>query len=164
MYTSYKHIRFTPCDSWRLFLRPAVCIWTALSDLSRTERPISFHFPGCDFGTIFLGPAGCFRTHSAAILMTWGPYFETHELLFGSFLELLARPAEPVGHFGSLSGKRCKQSHKWRSNWSSKWDVFQYMFDLCFTLWVLLRELGGDWFLGVRFATSCGSSESGIWI
>jgi hypothetical protein len=48
-------------------LRPAVCIWTPLSDLSRTERPISFHFPGCDFGSIFLGPAGCIRTHSATI-------------------------------------------------------------------------------------------------
>ena len=145
-------------------MRPAVCIWTPLSDLSRTERPITFHFPGCDFGGIFLGPAGCIRTHSAAILMTRGPYFETHELLFSGFLELRARPAEPVGHFGSLSGKRCETNHKWRSNWSSKWDVFQYIFDICFTLWVLLRELGGDWFLGVRFATSCGSSESGIWI
>ena len=69
---TYKHIRFTPCDLRSLFLRPAVCIWTPLSDLSRTERPITFHFPGCDFGGIFLGPAGCIRTHSAAILMTRG--------------------------------------------------------------------------------------------
>ena len=86
-----------------------VCIWTPLSDLSRTQRPITFHFPGCDFGGIFLGPAGCIRTHSAAISMTRGTYFGTHELLFGSFLELRARAAEPVGHFGSLSGKRCKK-------------------------------------------------------
>ena len=82
---TYKHIRFTPCDSRRLFLRPAVCIWTPLSDLPRTERPISFHFQGCDFASIFLGPAGCIRTHSAAILMTRGLYFETHELLVGIF-------------------------------------------------------------------------------
>ena len=39
--------------------------------------------------------------------MTLGPYFETRGLGFGSFLELRDRPAEPVGHFGSLSGKRC---------------------------------------------------------
>jgi len=57
-------------------------------------------------GAYFLGPAGCIRTHSAAILMTREPYFETRELLVGSFLELRARPAEPVGHFGSRSGKR----------------------------------------------------------
>ena len=145
-------------------MRPAVCIWTPLSNLSRTEWPISFHFPRCDFGSIFLGPAGCIRTHSAAILMTRGPYFETHELLFGSFVELLARPAEPVGHFGLLSGKGCEKSQKMKSIWRSKRDVLQHIFDVCFTLWVLLRELGGDWFLGVRFATSCGSSGSGIWI
>ena len=125
-----------------IFLRPAVCIWTPLGALSRTARPIRFHFPGCDFGSIFLGLAGCIRTHPAAIFMTWGPHFETHELFFGSFLELRARPAKPVGHFGSLSGKMCEASHKWRSNWRSKWDVFQYIFNICFTLWVLLRELG----------------------
>ena len=93
--------------------------------------------------------------------MTRGPYFETHELLVGSFLELRARPAEPVGHFGSLSGKRYETNHKWKSKSSSEWDVLQYIFEMCFTLWVLLRELGGDWFLGVLFATSYGMSESG---
>ena len=53
-------------------MRPAVCIWTPLSVLSRTERLITFHFPGCDFGASFSGPAGCIRTHSAAIFMTRG--------------------------------------------------------------------------------------------
>ena len=161
---TYEHIRFTSCDSRRLFLRPAVCIWTPLSDFSRTERPITFHLPGCDFGGIFLEPAGCIRTHSAVILMTRGPHFETHELLVNTSLELRARPAEPVRHFGSLSGKSSETNHKWKSNWSSKWDVLQYIFEIFFALWVLLQELGGDRFLGVRFAMSCGSSESGIWI
>ena len=41
--------------------------------------------------------------------MTRGRYFETHELLVGSFLELRARPAETVGHFGSLSGKKVRK-------------------------------------------------------
>ena len=50
------------------------------------------------------------------------------------------------------------------SNWSSKWDDLQYIFDIFFTLWVLLRELGGDWFLRVLLAVFCGSPESGIWI
>ena len=108
VWDTYKHIRSTPCASRGLFLRPAVCTWTPWSDLSGTERPISSHFPGCDFGSIILGRARCIRTHSAAILMTRGPYFKTHELLFGSFLGLRARPVEPVGHFGSLSGKRVK--------------------------------------------------------
>ena len=129
-------------------MRPAVCIWTRLRDLSRTERPITFHFPGCDFGSIFLGPAGCIRTLSAAILMTQGPYFETHELFFGSFLELRARPAKPVGHFGSLSGKRSEKSHKWRSNWRSKWDIFN-----TFSIFVLLC------------GCCCGSlAETGFWV
>ena len=52
--------------------------------------------------------------------MTRGSYFDTRALYFGSFLELRARPAEPVGHFGSLSGKRYEKGHKWTSNWSSK--------------------------------------------
>ena len=113
---TYKHIRFTPCDSRRLFLRPAVCIWTCLSNL----------FPGCDFGAIFLGPVGCIRTRSAAILMTRGPYSETHELLFGSFLEFRARPAEPVGHFGSLFGKRYEKHNKWRSTGAQNLKFFNF--------------------------------------
>ena len=162
--TLEKHIRFTPGDSRSIFLRPAGCIWTPLGALSRTVRPIRFHFPECDFWSVFSRPAGCIWTPSGAILMTRGPYFDTRALHFGSFLELRARPAEPVGHFGSLSGKRCEKGHKWRSNWSSKWHVFRYIFNIFIILLVLLRELGGDWFLGVLFAVFCGSPESGIWI
>ena len=41
--------------------------------------------------------------------MTRGSYFDTRGLHFGSLLHLRARPAEPVGHFGSLSGKKCEK-------------------------------------------------------
>ena len=131
-------------------MRPAVCIWTPLSDPSWTERPITFHFPECDFGGIFLGPAGCILTHLAAILMTRGPYFETHELLVSTFLELRGRPAEPVGHFGSLSGKRCEKCHKWTSNWTSKWDGFRYIFDI-----FILGVMAGAWRTLVAGYFSC---------
>ena len=95
--------------------------------------------------------------------MTRGSYFDTRGLHFGSFLDLRARPAEPVGHFGSLSGKRCEKGHKWTSNWTSKWDGFRYIFDIFIILWVLWRELGGHLFLGIFLAVFSGIPGSGIW-
>ena len=58
------------------------------------------------------------------IFLTRGPYFDTRGLYFGSFVDFRSRPAEPVGHFGSLAGKRNEKGHKSKSNWSSKWDGF----------------------------------------
>ena len=70
--TLEKHIRCTPGDSRSIFLRPAGCIWIPLGALSRTVRPIRFHFPECDFWSVFSGPAGCIWTPSGTILMTRG--------------------------------------------------------------------------------------------
>ena len=83
--TLEKHIRFTPGDSRSIFLRPAGCIWTPLGALSRTVRPIRFHFPECDFWSVFSRPAGCIWTPSGVILMTRGPYFDTRASILEAF-------------------------------------------------------------------------------
>ena len=123
-----------------------------------------FFFPECDFGNVFSSPEGCIETLSGALLMTRGSYFDTRGLYFGGFLDIRARPAEPVGHFSLLSKKRCGKGHKLKSNRSSKWEVFRFVFDIMIILWMLLQELGADWFLGVLFAVFSKSLERGIWI
>ena len=92
-----------------------------------------------------------FLEHS---LETCGLYFDTLGFHFGRFLELRARPVEPVGHFTSLSWRRSEKSPKWRSNSSSKWNSFRYIFNRGITLKVTFRELCEDWFLCVLFARS----------
>ena len=64
--------------------------------------------------------------------MTRGPYFETHELFFGSFLELRARPAEPVGHFGSISGKRCEKKSQMEVRLELQMGCFSVHFQYLF--------------------------------
>ena len=154
-------IRFTPADFRNTVLRPAGYIWTALVATQRTARPIRFYFPLCYLWNIILWPAPCVWTPSGAILMAvvwhpWAPF----SWLSGS----LDQACGASGHFSSLSGKSCEKIHKWRSNQSSKWDVFLYILDICITLRVLLRELGWDLFLCVLFAVFCEGPESGICI
>ena len=159
-----RHIRSRPLRFSEHIFKTAGCMWTPLGAISMTVQHIRFRFPRCDSRNIFLGPAGCIWTPLGATLMLGGPYFDTLGLHFSGFLEIRARPVEPVGHFGSLCGKRCEKYPKWRSNWSSKWHVFRYMFHTCIILWVVFRELGEDWFLYDLFVTFCGSLESGILI
>ena len=169
-YHIVRHIRFTPCDAQSMFFRPAVCFWTPAGVLSRTVRPSRFHFPGCHFGSRFWRPAGCIWTPLRTSLMTRGPYWalphhlDTLARNCAPFLELRPVLAEAVGHFGSLHRKRYEKGPEWRSNWSPKWNALQAIFNIFITLWWMLsRELSGNWSLGVLFATSCGSSESGTW-
>ena len=129
-------------------------------------------------GEYFLGPAGCIRTHSAAILMTRGSYFETHELFFSSFLELRARPAEPVGHFGSLSGKRCEKVTNGSpigvpsETFCNTFSLFVLLCGCCcgslagtgFWVFVLRRLVGGRKAeYGFELGFNCAKRTSHIW-
>ena len=62
------------------------------------------------------------------IFLTRGPYFDTRRLYFDSFLKLRARPAEPVVHFGSLSGRMSEKCHKWDSTWTPNGDISRTFF------------------------------------
>ena len=83
--------------------------------------------------------------------MTRGPYFDTRGFILVAFW---TSAAEPVEHFGLLSGKRFGKGHKWTSTWSLKLDGFQHSFNILNILCALLQELGADWFL-VVFFTVC---------
>jgi hypothetical protein len=162
-----RHIRCPPGDSWNICLRPAGCIWIPVGIIWMTVRPIMLHSPHCDSRNISMRPAGCIWIPLASILVTRETYFETRGFHLDGFLELRARPVEPVGHLNSLSGKRCEKGSTWRSHSSSEIIYFRYtlcnIFFLCnifTTLWVVARELNADWLPCNLFATFCRISET----
>ena len=119
-----------------------------------------------DLGAPFCHPWGSVVAPGGPFCHPWrtfGRLFVGLEWPWGSIVVSLGSIWAPLGHFGSLSGKRCEKCHKWTSNWTSKWDGFRCIFDIFIILWVLWRELGGHLFLGIFLAVFSGIPGSGIW-
>jgi len=96
--------------------------------------------------------------------MTRGLYLETHELLLGSCLELRARPAEPVGHFGSLSGKKYEKitnrSPTGNPN-GTFFNTFTIFVLLCGCCWVSLAQ-AGFWVFVLQRVVGARKAEYGF--